>query len=202
MAPPASLEYNLKAWVSGSLTRPRQLKNKKLHDFGLDLEQDADDGQFYITRVEGLAKELDGIRVGDRLFKFQGKDPSEFTTGDALKEIRRMLRTELTISFETLHPEILHESITEIEMDIETGDVIPLTSMKEEEALNGKDAQILRGGKDGQWLVQVLETGAKMIVHSSNLQYEVIPEKIQLREPVEEDAAIVEDSGAGAVEAS
>eukprot|EP00339_Tiarina_fusa_P018711 CAMPEP_0117037682 /NCGR_PEP_ID=MMETSP0472-20121206/26569_1 /TAXON_ID=693140 ORGANISM="Tiarina fusus, Strain LIS" /NCGR_SAMPLE_ID=MMETSP0472 /ASSEMBLY_ACC=CAM_ASM_000603 /LENGTH=190 /DNA_ID=CAMNT_0004747709 /DNA_START=106 /DNA_END=678 /DNA_ORIENTATION=+ len=182
MAPPApSLEYNLKAWVRGSLTRP---KLRKLHDFGLDMERSDDDGHFYITRAEGLAREFTEVKVGDRLLKFQDRDPSEFS----LEDIHQILKKELKISFETLHPEIMSESITEIEIEIEIGDVVPLAGM-EDESLNGRDVQVLRESKNGKWLVKVLDSEAKILVHSSNLSFELIPEQLEQREYVDKAIA-------------
>ena len=175
--PGPTLDYNLKAWVSGSLTRPPSRR----HDFGLDFE--LVDGVFYVTRSEALCKQLTEVKVGDRLLKFQNQDatPRNFT----LKDLRTILKEELRVSFETLHPEIMQESITEIDMDIDIGDVVPLQNM-EEHNLNGKDVQVLREGKNGQWLVKVLggNNGNKkkrILVKSDNLNYELLPNRIQLK---------------------
>ena len=165
------MEYNLKAWVSGSLSRPPS----KRHDFGLDFE--CIDGIFWVTRVEALAKEMTDVRVGDRLLKFQNQDPSNFT----LEEIQTILKEELHVTFETLHPELMGDSVTEIDMDIDIGDVVPLQNM-DDSSLEGTNVQVVREGKNGNYLVKIMDgSNRKILVKGSNLNYELLPNRIQLK---------------------
>ena len=169
------VQYNLKAWLCGSLSRPPSRR----HDFGLDFEK-RDDGHYYVTRVESLAKQCGDVEVGDRLLKFQGQPASDY---QSVEELTEVLKGALSISFEALHPNLIEETITEVPNDVDLGDVVPLGGMEldHKSYLNGKDVQVLRQvTSSDQWLVKVLDgekKGEKILVKTENLRYDLLPDR-------------------------
>ena len=140
--PAPTLEFNIKDWVSCTVT-----KAAPDSQVGLDFEYNAEDGHVYVAKVYDLAKMFSDARAGDKLYKFQGRDASEYEslgpTG-SIDELTRIMKNENSVSFETLHHDHLHESITEVAMDVELGDIVPLQNYDKNPDLNGQDVEVLR----------------------------------------------------------
>jgi hypothetical protein len=187
MAPNPTLEYNIKAWCSGGCSRPPS----KRHDFGLDFEP-RDDGHFYITRVEALAKDFTEVRVGDRLYSFQDKPAAEYSSVD---ELNAVLSDALKISIETLHPEKMKQEIKTIDLPVQRGDVVPLKDYPAKPEYNGINVEILRKLQKGKLLVSpVGRKKERLLVDASNLHFELEVDKLQLRDRQDDDS---DDDGDG-----
>ena len=57
----------------------------------------------------------------------------------------------------------------------------------DDSSLDGQDVQVLREGKNGNWLVKIVGDGSaknsqKILVKSHNLNYEMLPDRIQLKD--------------------
>jgi len=180
--PGPTLEYNIKAWCAGGCSRPPS----KRHDFGLDFERrdgDDDDGHFYVTRVEALAKEFTEVRVGDRLYKFQDKAAAEYKSVDELYDI---LKDALKISIETLHPSVMTQEIKTIDLPVEKGDVVALKEYPAKPELEGQNVEVLRKLQKGKLLVSpVGRNKEKLLVDASNLDFELELDKLELKDRVE-----------------
>jgi hypothetical protein len=154
MAPPGpTLEFNLKRWVCGSVTKA-SIKHETI---GLELEE-RDDGAIYVTKVEGLTKQFTDVLVGDKLYKFQDRDISEY--GGGIDELYAIIKKELKISLETIHPnhDIQASDLLE-RMDIQIGDRVPLINYKPHPDYNGRTVEVLREVKAGQqYLVKLIES--------------------------------------------
>ena len=185
--PAPTLEFNIKDWVSCQVTKSTPQET----NIGLEFEYNPKDGNIYITKVYHLAHMFSDARVGDKLHKFFGKDAKEFSTKgeDGVKELYDIMKVETVISFETLHHEYtMNESVTEISMDVEIGDIVPLQNFAAKQEYNGHDVEVLRALKGNKYLVKVISNPKeKFIVNQDNLYYEVLVDQLVGKERVEED---------------
>ena len=184
--PAPTLEFNIKDWVSCQVTKSTPQET----NIGLDFEYNPKDGNIYITKVYHLAHMFSDARVGDKLHKFFGKDAIEYSSKgeDGVKELYDIMKVETVISFETLHHEFFNESVTEISMDVEIGDIVPLQNYKSREEYNGHDVEVLRALKGNKYLVKVVANPKeKIIVHQDNLYYEVLVDQLVGKERTTEE---------------
>mmetsp|Transcript_19934 Transcript_19934/g.48975 ORF Transcript_19934/g.48975 Transcript_19934/m.48975 type:complete len:193 (+) Transcript_19934:127-705(+) len=163
-------KYNAKDLLWASITKP-SLKFKA----GLHLMED-EDGVIRVKKVDGAFEMFTEVKEGDRLLEFQEQDVSAYEGGIA--EIEKLIKESLKIQVRVLKPSGEQQEEEEEDMDdtsvmtleVAEGDVLVLYNMDRDPALNGKMVLVKREStKKGRWLVELQETGKKMIVDDANL---------------------------------
>ena len=145
-----------------------------------------------MIRVEGLVKDFTEFRVGDRLYKFQEKDASEWT----LEELERTIQDELKLTIEVLHPDKMKEEVKILDLPIDKGDVVPLKDYKDKPELNGKDVEVLRKLSSGKYLVSpVGKQKEKLLIDASNLHLEIETDKLTLKDLSDEEESVDDEDG-------
>lgn len=174
-----------------SLSSREEMKNYNLKDYerctikktnlaqetGLDLKEK--DVKYWVTRVYGVFDMFTNVKVGDRLITVNGRPVSDFAN---LDEIRDLFQRELQISVETVHcnfSDSMNQSITEVSMDVMEGDVVKVRDIFASPELTGKKAKVRRETGKGRFLIELMESGEKLVVSSMNLDYDLDLDGIQ-----------------------